>query len=182
MPKRSGFEMLQEIDNIPLVIFTTAHNEFAIRAFDVNALDYLVKPIVKQRLDLALDRAFAEYADLPSLPEGGVKHLTRLFIKDRDRCWLIAASDIVLMMSEGNYTRVITAAGKPLLPRSLNYLDSRLDPTQFFRISRKHIVNVSAITSVRNTWSGGLRLTLANDQEVDMSRRQTQRFRQLLEI
>jgi two-component system LytT family response regulator len=164
MPDGSGFDLLAKLDHTPKVIFTTAYDQYALKAFEVSALDYLLKPVAPARLQQALAKYFAQFqAD----HEKGKK----LFIKDGDRCWFVALESIVLFESEGNYTRVYFEQNKPLILRSLTQIEQGLDPTQFVRSSRQHIVNMAFVSSIRQQSAGGITLILNNDMRIEMSRR-----------
>jgi two-component system LytT family response regulator len=173
MPGMTGFDLLEKLDDVPQVIFTTAFDQYAIRAFEVNALDYLLKPIAASRLAAALSRV------RPPSPPG---QLERVFVRDGDRCWIVPLPEIVLLESEGNYTRVCFGAERPLIRRSLNALDEQLDPATFFRAGRRQIINLKAIQRVDLAVSGGLVVTLPGGRTVEMSRRQSVRLRKILSL
>jgi two-component system LytT family response regulator len=173
MPGMSGFDLLERIDDVPQVIFTTAFDEFAIRAFEVNALDYLLKPVAPARLAAALARVRPR-------PEAG--RLDQVFVRDGDRCWIVRLPDIFLLESEGNYTRLYFASERPLIRRSLNSLEEQLDPAVFFRAGRKEILNLKWIDKVDIGVSGGLTVTLRGGRTVEMSRRQSARLREILSL
>jgi two-component system, LytTR family, response regulator len=186
MPGKDGFQLLAELETIPMVIFTTAYDEYALRAFQVSALDYLVKPIEHEHLARAVEklRAFAPPPSSPS-PSSAPQYLTaehQIFVKDGDKCWFVKVGDIRLLESEGNYTKLYFGTNKPLLPRTLAYMEERLDPSYFIRASRQHIVNMRAITSVESWYGGGLMLILDNGTKVEMSRRQAQKLREQMMI
>lgn len=175
MPDGSGFDLLAGLNASPDVIFTTAYDEYALRAFDVNALDYLLKPIEPQRLELALGKykpALAEPADKSPLTDG------KVFIQDGERCWFVALDRIVLLESEGNYTRVHFDQHRPLLLRSLNQLGDRLDVRHFLRVNRRQIVNLRFVVSLATAPSGSLELVLEGGLKVAMSRRRAAEFKQ----
>ncbi|MCE3264258.1 MAG: response regulator transcription factor [Pseudoduganella sp.] len=177
MPGGSGFDLLAALDDPPEVIFTTAFDEYALQAFEASALDYLMKPIAPQRLAGALERAAARLGQAPapsSMPR-------KLFIRDGERCWFVRLEDIRLFESEGNYTRLYFDGGRPLLARSLLQLEQRLDPQQFFRASRRHIVNLAAVRGIDNVDGGALTLRL-DDMHVEVSRRRAAALRQLQEF
>src|SRR5438045_4352535 len=110
MPGITGFDLLEQLDDVPQVVFTTAYDQFAIRAFEVNALDYLLKPIAPGRLAAAV----AKLRPRPERPR-----LEQVFVRDGDRCWIVRLPDIFLLESEGNYTRVHFGRERPLIRRSL---------------------------------------------------------------
>jgi two-component system LytT family response regulator len=172
MPGESGFDLLASLDASPAVVFTTAFDAHAVRAFEVSALDYLLKPIDPARLATAIERVFA--ADL-GRQHRAVPGLARVFVRDGDRCWFVRLDEVAVIESEGNYAR-FDVPGQPLLGRSLSYLEARLGPT-FFRASRKHLVNLSRVERVEPGAGGGLVLVMPGGREIEMSRRQAQRFR-----
>lgn len=184
MPDKSGFEMLEELHAVPEVIFVTAYDEFALKAFDVSAMDYLLKPVEEDRLAEALQKVMKarENNHGGAMRSGKLSVDDQIFLKDGEKCWFVSLSDIRLFESEGNYVRVYFENNKPLILRSLNSLEERLDPRKFFRANRKHIVNLDWIDKIENWFSGGLRVTLKNGVEVDVSRRQASRFKELMSL
>ena len=181
MPGGSGFDMLAALDEAPEVIFTTAFDQYALQAFEVNALDYLQKPIQATRMAAALQRcATRRQRDLDSAASAAATTAAKkLFIKDGERCWFVSLQDIRLFESEGNYTRVYFGQHKPLMLRSLNQLEDRLDPQRFFRASRRHIVNLDHVEQVEPTDGGGLDMTLSDALRVEVSRRRAAQFKSL---
>lgn len=183
MPGGSGFDLLASLDAAPAVIFTTAFDQYALRAFDVSALDYLLKPIEPARLAHALRKFEARppvSSPPPALsPAAAPAADGKVFIKDGERCWFVALEQIMLFESEGNYTRVYFDANRPLLLRSLNQLEARLDPERFLRVSRRQIVNLDFVTGIAPGPGSGMVLTLKGEIKVPMSRRRAAEFRQL---
>jgi two-component system LytT family response regulator len=179
MPGRSVFDLLESLDAVPGVIFVTAHDEYALRAFEVSAVDYLLKPVVPARLGESLERAMRRRLRPPSR---GLGPDSQIFVKDGERCWFVALKDLALLESEGNYTRLYFGQERPLLARSLNYLEERLDSGMFFRASRKHIVSLNWIASIHPWVNGGLIVKLKDGQEVEMSRRQASKFKEMMTL
>ncbi|HEV3200291.1 MAG TPA: LytTR family DNA-binding domain-containing protein [Bryobacteraceae bacterium] len=173
MPGMTGFDLLERVEDLPQVIFTTAYDEYAIKAFEVNALDYVMKPIPPARLAAALAKVRPR-ADRPRLEQ--------VFVRDGDRCWIVRLTDIFLLESEGNYTRVCFGSERPLIRRSLNALEEQLDPAMFFRAGRKAMINLKWIESVDIGIAGGLSVTLRGGRTVEMSRRQSARLREVLSL
>ena len=171
MPGASGFDLLAALDDAPDVIFCTAFDQYALQAFEVSALDYLQKPVQATRLATALARAGARAQAVP--PPAPRK----VFIKEGERCWFVALDDIRLLESEGNYTRVHFAAQQPLMLRSLNQLEERLDPAQFFRANRRQMVNLAQVAKVAANAADGLELHLLDGSVVEVSRRRAQQFK-----
>jgi len=133
MPGMTGFDLLERLEDIPQVMFTTAYDAYAIQAFEVSALDYLLKPIAPARLAAALAKV------RPAQQHG---RLEQVFVREGDRCWIVQLTDVFLLESEGNYTRVCFGKERPLIRRSLNTLEEQLDDAVFFRAGRKQIVNL----------------------------------------
>jgi len=185
MPEKSGFDLLMELEYAPKVIFVTAYDEFALKAFEVNALDYLLKPVDPNRLQEAVNRINAEQDSIPDLlkdQNGRLGMNDQIFLKDGEKCWFVKLEDIRLFESEGNYVRVFFKSFKPLILKSLNTLNDRLDQKHFFRVSRKYIVNLSYIDKVENWFNGGLQLTLKNGEKIEVSRRQATKFKDLMSL
>jgi two-component system, LytTR family, response regulator len=181
MPGTSGLDLLEQLEDIPLIIFTTAYPQHAVRAFEVNALDYLVKPIVSERLAGALEKA----RKATTQKTISTRHNRHILLRDGDRCWLVSVDRIQLLESAGNYTRVYfeeSRESRPLVYRSLSALQARLDPADFFRVSRSHIVNLRKILSLQPKSKGNLVATLPGGLEVTISRRCSRRLRRALAI
>jgi two-component system LytT family response regulator len=173
MPGMTGFELLARLDDVPQVIFTTAYDEFAIQAFEVSALDYLLKPIAPARLAAAVRKL---------RPRTTPARLEQVFVRDGERCWIVRVAEIYLLESEGNYTRLYFGKERPLIPRSLAALEERLDPSAFFRAGRKHIVNLKWVQNVETGVAGNLVVTLGSGLSVPLSRRQSARMREALSL
>ncbi len=181
MPGRDGFQLLESLERAPLVIFVTAYDEHAVHAFQVNALDYLMKPIDPSRLDAAISRLpKMKDSDIPDREILGLED--QIFLKDGEKCWFVTLKDVRLFESEGNYVRVRFTDQKPLVLRSLNNLEKKLDPHVFFRANRKHIVNLRHVEKIDNWFSGGLNVKLKTGEEVEVSRRQAARFKELMSL
>ena len=182
MPDKDGFELLEELIDVPEVIFTTAFNQYAMKAFDHNALDYLQKPIKEERLSLALERA-EEKIRLREQQDKGSKTLgidKQVFVKDGEQCWFVNLADIHLMEIMGSYTRIFFNEQQPMIPRSLNYMEGRLDAAVFFRANRQQIINLKYIARIEPWFSGTLKVYLKTGEEVEVSRRQSIRFREIM--
>jgi two-component system, LytTR family, response regulator len=180
MPGGTGFDLLARLEHVPRVIFTTAYDEHAVRAFEVNALDYLLKPVEPERLAGALARARAP-APAPAAPRQ--PHIVeRLFIRDGARCWFVPLHEVSLIVAEGNYVRLHWREVRPLLGRPLSSLEERLDPQRFFRANRRQIINVEFIEGVEPGTSGQLHVQLRGGPEVEISRRQARVFKTLMSV
>jgi two-component system LytT family response regulator len=183
MPGKTGFDLLEELDNVPHVIFTTAYDEYALKAFEYNALDYLLKPIEQSRLEEAIKRIIVrEQVQQEAEPANMLKPEDRVFVKDGERCWFVKLEDVRLFESEGNYVRIFFNDNKPLILRTLNYLDERLDQHTFFRANRKHIINLKWVENIEPWLNGGLLVKLKGGQKVEVSRRQSIKFREMLSL
>jgi two-component system LytT family response regulator len=187
MPGKTGFDMLSLLEKTPQVIFTTAYDEYALKAFEVNALDYLLKPVEPKRLADAIQKLHAvEPRDPAGSPENINKSLLteadQVFVKDGERCWFVKLSDIRLFESVGNYAKVFFGTNKPLILKSLNALEERLDEKTFFRANRKHIVNLRMIDKIEPYFNGGLLLELKGGEKIEVSRRQTVKFKEMMSL
>ncbi|MCP4460025.1 MAG: response regulator transcription factor [Cytophagales bacterium] len=180
MPGKTGFELLEELDRVPQVIFTTAYDEFALKAFDVNALDYLLKPIQADRLAESLRKVdFTE--DFGSADHKLGKE-DQVFVKDGDKCWFVKLEKVRYFESDGNYIKVYFDTVRPMIHKSLNALDERLDERTFFRASRKHIVNLGWVEKIDTWFNGGLLVELKGGDKIEVSRRQAARFKERLSL
>jgi two-component system LytT family response regulator len=188
MPVKTGFDLLQELERLPAVIFTTAYDEYAIRAFEVNALDYLLKPIDPKRLSdavqkfLAIDEKETMFSENRSELRLSLSESDQVFVKDGEKCWFVKLAEIRLFESVGNYARVFFGPNKPLILKSLNSLEERLDPRTFFRANRKHIVNLRMIERVEPFFNGGLLLEIKGGEKIEVSRRQAVRFKEMMSL
>jgi two-component system LytT family response regulator len=186
MPGKTGFDMLMELDKAPHVIFTTAYDEYALKAFEVNALDYLMKPIEPKRLADALQKLQQadekEMATQQIYNRGLLSENDQVFVKDGERCWFVKLSDVRLFESVGNYAKVFFAGNKPLILKSLNALEERLDEKVFFRANRKHIVNMRMIEKIEPYFNGGLLLDIQGGEKVEVSRRQAVKFKEMMSL
>ena len=190
MPGDSGFDLLTRLDAVPHVVFVTAYDEYAIRAFEVNALDYLVKPVEPERLAQAIETVQARAAENrleavaadDELPRAPLTAEDQVFVKDGERCWFVQLADVRLFEAAGNYTRLYFDGEDPLTHRSLSYLEERLDPDRFFRASRQHILNLRRVADVTPWATDRLKATLEDGTEVELSRRRSRTFREQLSL
>ncbi len=190
MPGKTGFDLLSSLENdVPDVIFTTAYDEYAIKAFEFNALDYLMKPIELHRLSEAIQKVENEINsqnEKREIAKDGIKLLTetdQVFVKDGEKCWFVRLGKVRVFESIGNYVRLYFDDQKPLVLKSLNALEDRLDPKTYFRANRKHIINLQFIDKIEPWFSGGLQVTIAgHNEKIEISRRQAIRFKELMSL
>ncbi|MEM6360308.1 MAG: LytTR family DNA-binding domain-containing protein [Bacteroidota bacterium] len=180
MPGKNGFELLEELEYIPEVIFTTAYDEYAIKAFEYNALDYLQKPVQKDRLAGAISKVAEQRERRVVAQEDRMTEHDQVFVKDGEKCWFVTLSKVRLFEVDGNYTKLYFDEEKPMIPRTLNYLESRLDPKTFFRANRQQVINLKWVERIEPWFSGSIKIYMKGGHEVDVSRRQTQRFKDLM--
>jgi len=186
MPEKTGFDLLEMLPVVPEVIFTTAYDEYALKAFEINALDYLMKPIDLKRLEDAMKKVretfIKEKETTMPKPTGKLSENDQVFVKDGEKCWFVKLTDISLFESEGNYVKVYFKENRPLIHRSLNTLDERLDDKLFFRASRKYIINLKWIDKIEPWFNGGLMVKLLGGQRIEISRRQAAKFKEKLSL
>lgn len=185
MPEMTGFEMLKHLENIPNVVFVTAYDQYALKAFEVNALDYVLKPVESERLEDAIkklkerDENDFESENAPlSRKDRQLTIEDRVFIKDNEKCYFVRLGDIRMLESDGNYVKVYFGDSRPLILRSLNSFEGKLDPEVFFRANRKFIVNLQFVHKVENWFNGGLQFELTSGDKIEVSRRQAIRFKE----
>jgi len=185
MPGKNGFELLEDISGVPEIVFVSAYDDYAIRAFEVNALDYLLKPVQISRLaetvKKILNKEVSEKPESKSATQVLNDH-DQVFVKDGEKCWFVKLSNIRLFESEGNYVRILFDTNRPLILRSLNNLDERLNNKTFFRASRKHIINLKWVETIENWFNGGLMVKLKGGEQVEISRRQAAKLRELMSL
>ena len=202
MPGASGFDLLERLETVPQVVFVTAYDEYAIRAFEVNALDYLVKPVEPERLARSLEnvqeRLAAGHAspvphEVPDeeapdeeTPDQETRPVLRasdqVFVKDGRRCWFVTLREVRLFEAAGNYTRLYFGDETPLIHRSLRQLEERLDPARFFRASRQHILNLKRVDDVYAQMRGKLVARMDDGREIELSRRRSRAFRETMSL
>lgn len=185
MPGETGMQLLESLEPpVPEVIFTTAYDEFAVKAFELNALDYLLKPVDPARLAAAIERLQIKIRGTPAAVEKAAPLAAedKVFVREGDRCWFVEVKQIRLLESEGNYTRVHFDEAQPQLFRSLNAMEERLDAKYFFRANRRQIINLAWIEKIEPWFSGGLLVQLKGGAKIELSRRQAQEFREKMSL
>lgn len=182
MPGESGLDLLASLEPpVPRVVFTTAFDEFAVKAFELNALDYLLKPVDPARLAAAIGRLDVKQPS-PAAPSAPLAATDKVFVREGDHCWFVEVKQIRLLESEGNYTRVHFDNAQPQLFRSLNAMEERLDSKHFFRANRRQIINLAWIEKIEPWFSNGLLVQLKGGAKVELSRRQAQDFRERMSL
>lgn len=181
LPGKSGFELLEELDQAPYVIFVTAYDQFAIKAFEVNALDYLLKPINQLRLNEAVEK-IKKQLNLKESIEAKLNIEKRIFIKDGENCHFVPLSEIYLIESVGNYARIYYQSSKPLLHKSLNYLEEKLPDNYFFRTGRQHIINISFIKNIIPYFNNSLQVEMMDGTKIEISQRQSVKFKDIMGV
>lgn len=180
MPEKNGFELLEMLDNVPLTIFTTAYDEYAIKSFEYNAFDYLLKPINQDRFSKTIEKVLTTI-EKQTIDEKPFELHRQIFIKEGENCWLIRISEISIFEIVGNYTRIYFEKNKPLIYKSLNQIEAKLPEETFFRANRQQIINLTHVDKVVPWFNGKLKVTIKNsDQEIEISRRQSYKFKELL--
>lgn len=178
LPGMNGFEFLESLDQIPRVIFTTAYDEYAIKSFDYNAIDYVLKPIKKNRLEKAiaklnLEETKTKRSDFP---------VQQVFVRDGEKCWFVKMNDIRIFESVGNYSRIYFDENKPLIQRSLNYLEGVLDEHTFFRVNRQQIINLNYIEKLDTWFNGKLKIKMKTGEEIEVSRRRSNLIKEMFSL
>lgn len=182
MPGKTGLQLIEELSVIPDIVFVTAYDEHAIKAFELNAFDYLLKPVMPERLAETIKKLTIKEVTEKKENNSILTENSQVFIKDGDKTWFVRLNNIRLFESEGNYVRVYFDNSKPLILRSLNSLESRLDEKTFFRASRKHIINLNWVDSIETWFNGGLMVKLKSGQEIEISRRQAVKLKDMMSL
>ena len=176
LPERSGFDLLEALDDVPQVIFVTAYDQYALQAFEVNAFDYLLKPFREERFAKAIDKVLRHWAATGS--PAFLPATQRLFVRDGNRCFFVQLREVHLIESLDNYARLHFGTQRVLLRSSLNQLEGKLDPAVFFRANRTQLVNLHFIDQLRRQANSTLQAVLTTGQTLEFSERQSTRFRQ----
>lgn len=182
MPGATGFDLLERLDYVPRVIFTTAYSEHAIRSFDFHTVDYLLKPISMERLAVAVGKLTGG----PGAEQEGEAHRqelefnSKVFIKDGDRCHLVSLDSIHYIESCKNYVQMFFGDQRAYVKKSLNSLEARLPRKFFFRANRQHIVNLQSIVRIEESMNLGYDVTLTGGKVLEISRRNAIELKELL--
>ena len=182
MPEKDGFELLEMLDEVPITIFTTAFDEYAIKSFEYNAFDYLLKPINQKRFSRSIDRILEKENTMPRTrtQDRGMSLDKQIFIKDGEKCWLVKIKNISFFEIVGNYTRVYFEANKPLIYKSLAQIEEKLPSDVFFRANRQQIININHVKKVVSWFNGKLKIEMNSGEEIEISRRQSYVFKEQL--
>ncbi|WP_340154798.1 LytTR family DNA-binding domain-containing protein [uncultured Winogradskyella sp.] len=182
MPEKDGFELLEMLDEVPITIFTTAFDEYAIKSFEYNAFDYLLKPISQKRFSSSIAKVIENENSGTSLgkKQEGLSLDKQIFIKDGENCWLVKIKDISLFEIVGNYTRVFFDSNKPLIYKSLAQIEDKLPQDVFFRANRQQIININHVKKVVSWFNGKLKIEMNSGEEIEISRRQSYIFKDQL--
>ena len=181
MPGLSGFQVVERVPSGPSIVFVTAHDEHAVRAFEVNAVDYLLKPVDRARLDAALDRIGARRARpggddvraaldrLAQQLRGAPSFLEHLAARTRDRVQLIPAADVTHVLAKDRATYAVTPTSQHMLDATLAELERRLDPARFLRINRGILVNLAWVGELRAEPGGHLAVRLKDAERTELA-------------
>lgn len=182
MPEKDGFELLEMLDNVPITIFTTAFDEYAIKSFEYNALDYLLKPINSKRFSQAIEKVKNNLQEKEIKNQQKLALSNQIFIKDGEKCWLVKIEDIYLFEVDGNYTKVFFKDEKAIISKSLNQIEAKLPEEFFFRANRNQIINIQYANQIDPWFSGNLLVHLPKEIKVEISRRQSSAFKEKLSL
>jgi len=192
LPKLTGLELLELLDDPPLIIFTTAYNQYAIEAFEKNAVDYLLKPFSKDRLFKAIAKAVQNDSPNPiknktdeiisSIHSSEEKNLDRIAVKDKSDIHLIATDDVVFLEAQDDYVSIHTKKESFLKNARLKFFEENLDPKKYVRVHRSYIVNTAFIRKLENYNKDSYLLILTNDEKIKISRSGLQLLRKVLYI
>lgn len=185
MPEKNGFELLEMLDEVPITIFTTAFDEYAIKSFEYNAFDYLLKPISQERFSKTIDKIITQLRNDNEKGEKTADQLhidKQIFIKEGEQCWLVKIKDITMFEIVGNYTRVFFNHNKPLVYKSLSQIEEKLPKGLFFRANRQQIININHVAKIVAWFHGKLKIEMRSGKEIEISRRQSSVFKERLSL
>ena len=183
MPEKNGFDLLSELEYVPKVIFVTAYNQYAIQAFESEAMDYLLKPMKSERLARTIEKVRADihqHRITEAVSEGRFPATKRIFLKDGEKCYFVSLKEIYMIESVGNYCRFHFGTDRPMIHRSLNKIQERLDPHIFFRANRQQIINTEYISNIESYYKGGMKINLNNGIELEISTRNSVAFKEMM--
>lgn len=188
MPKISGFEMLELLDEPPAVIFTTAFDEYAIKAFEANATDYLLKPFSQERFDLAVNKYLAQKKEDKSMVNALVDAVTkdmqlqRIVIRDGSKIRIVPLHEVIMLEAADDYVKIHTAKGAFLKKRTMQSFEANLPSSQFVRVHRSYIVNIAQITRIDPMEKENHVALLKDGPSVPVSKAGYQKLKQTLDL
>lgn len=185
MPEKNGFDLLEELEFVPKVVFVTAYNQYAIQAFESEAMDYILKPTKTERLAKTIEKVRSEIQQeraTAAVSEGRLSPDKRIFLKDGEKCYFVRLSEVFMIESVGNYCRFHFGNNRPMIHRSLNKIQERLDPTIFLRANRQQIINTEYIHDIDSYYKGGMKVVLNNGIELEISTRNSVAFKEMMGI
>jgi two-component system LytT family response regulator len=185
MPEKNGFDLLEELEFIPKIVFVTAYNQYAIQAFESEAMDYLLKPMKSERLSRTIEKIRSDIQQsrvTEAVSEGRLPPEKRIFLKDGEKCYFVRLTEIYMIESVGNYCRFHFGGNRPMIHRSLNKIQERLDPQIFFRANRQQIINTEYIADIDSYYKGGMKVVLNNGIELEISTRNSVAFKEMMGI
>ena len=177
MPEKSGFDLLEELTTVPEVVFTTAYDQYAVKAFELNALDYLVKPLREERFVKTIEKVKHELVEKSEIKSDVIPMHRKIFIKDGEQCYFVPLSEIYFIESLENYARLYFNNQKAMIKRSLNLLEKKLDSTVFFRVNRSQIINIQYIKEIHPHFNSRLHIKLTTGETIEVSSRQSVKFK-----
>ncbi|MEL7145717.1 MAG: response regulator [Bacteroidota bacterium] len=173
MPKLTGFEMLELVDDMPKVIFSTAYDEYALKAFEFHAVDYLLKPFNRKRfaesIQLVLSKGNQPTSGAALLESYQEVHAEQIVVKDRSKIDIIPVDEIIRISAQDDYAEIVTASGKHLKKQTMSHFEKILDPARFVRVHRSSIVSVSQIKNIERYGKETHMAALRNGDEVLVS-------------
>jgi two-component system, LytTR family, response regulator len=188
MPEKDGFTLLEELEDLPHVVFVTAYDNYAIKAFEADALDYILKPTRPERLAKTIDKIRdeimleRELSEMMSESRVRLDPRKKIFLKDGEKCYFVRLSDVYMIESVGNYSKFHFGNNHPMIHKSLIRLQERLDPTIFFRANRQQIINIEYITEIDAYYKGGMKVVLSTGHEIEVSNRNAVTFKDIMGI
>ena len=183
MPEKNGFDLLSDLEYVPKVVFVTAYNQYAIQAFESEAMDYLLKPMKSERLARTIEKVrsdIQQHRINEAVSEGRLPAQKRIFLKDGEKCYFVRLTEIYMIESVGNYCRFHFGTDRPMIHRSLNKIQERLDPHIFFRANRQQIINTEYIANIESYYKGGMKVALNNGIELEISTRNSVAFKEMM--
>ena len=190
MPEVNGFELLEMLENLPLVVFSTAYDQYALKAFDVNAVDYLLKPFDQERFNTAMERVKGliqhrqneseKIRNLIKNIQSEKKHVDRILVKKRGKMFILSLGDVLWIEAVGDYVNIHTKDDSFLLLKTMKELETRLNPNRFIRLHRSSIIHLEAIKEIVQWTKGRWKVYLEDGQSVVISRSGAQKLKKFM--